>query len=129
MGSGRQLGLDWANAHVDERGAYHYHGKPPPVMKTRGGSQIGYAADGFEIHYVSGTKSGYRLKQGNRPSGPGGRYDGSYVEDWEYVGGAGRLDRCNGGTLNGKYVYFVTDTFPFFPRCLWGARGSGFRGH
>ena len=28
--------------------------------------------------------------------------------------------RCNGGTLNGKYVYFATDEFPFFPRCHWG---------
>ena len=26
----------------------------------------------------------------------------------------------NGGTLNGKYVYFATDEFPFFPRCHWG---------
>ena len=22
--------------------------------------------------------------------------------------------------MNGKYVYFATDEFPFFPRCHWG---------
>ena len=129
MGAAHMLGIDRANAHVDRRGAYHYHGKPVAALKTRGGTQIGYAADGFEIHYIgAGAKSGYRLKSGNRPSGPGGPYDGTYVEDWEYVGGSGRLDRCNGGTLNGKFVYFATNTFPFYPRCLWGRPSGDFRG-
>ena len=26
----------------------------------------------------------------------------------------------DGRILNGKYVYFATDEFPFFPRCHWG---------
>lgn len=129
MGSASMLGMDRANAHVDRRGAYHYHGKPISSLKTRGGTQVGYAADGFEIHYVgSGAKSGYRLKRGTRPSGPGGKYDGTYVEDWEYVGGSGRLDQCNGGMLNGRFVYFATNTFPFYPRCLWGRPSGDFRG-
>jgi hypothetical protein len=129
MGAAKQLGMDSANAHVDERGKYHYHGKPVSALKTKGGTQVGYAVDGFEIHYIgSKAKSGYRLKSGNRPSGPGGRYDGTYVQDWVYVGGAGKLDKCNGGTLNGKFVYFATNTYPFYPRCFWGRPSSSFRG-
>ena len=128
MGNASQLGMDKNNAHVDGRGPYHYHGVPAGLLAVTQGSHIGYAADGFEIHYIGArAKSGYRLKPGTRAGGPGGRHDGTYVEDWEYVGGSGKLDRCNGGMLNGKYVYFATDTFPFFPRCLWGSASSDFR--
>ncbi|MEM6463344.1 MAG: YHYH protein [Pseudomonadota bacterium] len=128
MGAANLLGMDRANAHVDRRGAYHYHGTPVNALKTQGGTQIGYAADGFEIHYIGArAKSGYRLKSGVRPSGPGGSYNGTYVQDWEYVGGKGRLDQCNGGILNGEYVYFATDTYPFYPRCLWGRPSQDFR--
>ena len=129
MGAADMLGMDRANAHVDKRGIYHYHGPPNSALKTRGGTQIGWAKDGFEIHYIgSGAKSGYRLKSGTRSSGPGGRYDGTYVEDWVYVGGSGTLDQCNGGMLNGKFVYFATNTYPYYPRCLWGRPSSSFRG-
>ena len=51
---------------------------------------------------------------------PFGKHDGSYKEDYEYVKGSGDLDECNGGILLGKYVYFATGNFPFFPRCHWG---------
>lgn len=51
---------------------------------------------------------------------PFGKHDGSYKEDYEYVKGSGDLDECNGGILRGKYVYFATGNFPFFPRCHWG---------
>lgn len=131
MGPDNTFGLDANNAHVDRRGLYHYHGMPSVLAGASGSSQIGYAADGFEIHYVgSKVKSGYTLKSGTRPSGgtnPGGKYDGSFVEDYKFVGGSGKLDKCNGGTLNGKYVYFATDTFPYYPRCLWGTVANGFR--
>ncbi|MEM9140035.1 MAG: YHYH protein [Pseudomonadota bacterium] len=128
MGPRNIFGLDSNNAHVDRRGLYHYHGKPEGLLAYAKGSHIGYSADGFEIHYVGGdVTSGWRLKSGRRPNGPGGRYDGTYVQDYEYVGGSGALDRCNGGFLNGKYVYFLTDHFPFYPRCLWGNIASGFR--
>ncbi|MCP4072694.1 MAG: YHYH protein [Hyphomicrobiales bacterium] len=53
-------------------------------------------------------------------------YNGTYVEDWQYVANSGSLDQCNGGMLNGKYVYFATKTYPFFPRCMWGAVSSDF---
>ncbi|MEO1747721.1 MAG: YHYH protein [Pseudomonadota bacterium] len=128
MGVPEMLGLDMNNAHVDNRGIYHYHGKPTGLLASLDGSLVGYAADGFEIHYVgAAAQSGWALKDGTRPSGPGGTYDGTYVEDYEYVGGRGLLDECNGALLNGDYVYFVTDTFPFYPRCLWGDVAGGFR--
>lgn len=128
MGPDNIFGLDANNAHVDRRGLYHYHGKPKGLLAFANGSHVGYAADGFEIHYIGAkVRSGWALKPGTRLSGPGGRYDGSYVQDYAYVGGSGRLDRCNGGQLNGKFVYFVTEDFPYYPRCLWGSIGSGFR--
>ena len=124
-GAASRLGLDANNAHVDERGLYHYHAMPRAM--ARKSSLIGFAADGFEIHYVgSKASSGYTLKKGTRPDGPGGRYDGTYVQDWVYTGGSGKLDQCNGGTLNGKYVYFATDTFPYFPHCAYGKVARGF---
>ncbi len=127
MGPKNIFGLDMNNAHVDKRGLYHYHGKPTGLLAKLNGSHVGYAADGFEIHYIgSKAKSGWALKSGTRPGGPGGRYDGTYIQDYRYVGGSGRLDQCNGGTLNGKFVYFVTDTYPFYPRCLWGKVARGF---
>lgn len=127
LGAAAKLGMDRNNAHVDQRGLYHYHGVSGALKRQGKGSLIGYAADGFEIHYVGRKKSSsYKLKQGQRPSGPGGRHDGTYVEDWQYVAGSGTLDRCNGGTLNGKFVYFATDSYPFFPRCLWGTASRDF---
>ena len=33
-------------------------------------------------------------------------------EDYEYVGGQNRLDRCNGGETRGNYAYFITDNYP-----------------
>lgn len=128
LGARNKLGMDQQNAHVDHRGLYHYHGVSSGLRKKARGTLIGYAADGFEIHYVGNRQaSSYRLKKGTRPSGPGGRYDGTYVEDWRYVAGAGTLDQCNGGRLNGKFVYFATKTYPFFPRCLWGSVSRDFR--
>ncbi len=121
MGARETLGLDAQNAHVDRRGLYHYHGMPPALVSVDGGTLMGYAADGFEIHYVGGNaRSSYMLKQGTRPSAPGGAHDGTYNEDFEFVRGSGNLDACNGAMVDGKYHYFATDTYPFFPRCLFG---------
>jgi len=127
IGARDKLGMDQNNAHVDERGLYHYHGIPKVLVSDSSSSLMGYAADGFEIHYAGNQQSAsYQLKSGTRPNGPGGRYDGTYNEDWEYVAGSGSLDQCNGGTLNGKFVYFATDTYPFYPRCLWGEASKDF---
>jgi len=51
---------------------------------------------------------------------------GAFTQDYEYVGGLGDLDQCNGrfGVTpefpDGIYYYVVTDDFPFFTRCLKG---------
>lgn len=126
-GAPGKLGLDFNNAHVGRGGLYHYHGIAESLTDMSGSSLIGYAGDGFEIHYVGeDVKSGWRLKSGTRPSGPGGTYDGTYNEDYEYVGGNGALDECNGGQINGKYAYFVTETYPFVSRCLYGQISADF---
>jgi hypothetical protein len=145
MGGTMNLGLDDNLAHVQPTGAYHYHGLPHSLIANRGGDQsgmlqIGWAADGFPIYTNVGytdpkdAKSGrktvhasYQLKKGERPgspNGPGGKYDGSFTADWEYVKGSGDLDECNGrfGVTpeypQGTYHYYVTAEFPFLAR-LW----------
>ena len=72
-------------------------------------------------------KPTWMLKRGTRPTAPGGRYDGSYNEDFELVLEFGNLDECNGAIVQGKYTYFATDTYPFFPRCLFGKNITEFR--
>lgn len=129
MGGADMLGMDHANAHVDKRGLYHYHAPANVWTGDLHGSLIGYAADGFEIHYVGGgAQSSYQLKSGNRNGGPGGRHDGTYVQDWIYKAGSGNLDECNGAEVEGRYVYFATDSFPFFPRCFKGTVSRDFLG-
>jgi len=131
FGAPGNLGLDFNNAHVGRGGLYHYHGIADSLTQTSGSSLIGYAGDGFEMHYIGeDAVSGYQLKTGSRPSnpGPGGAFDGTYNEDYEHIASDGRLDQCNGGELDGKFVYFVTDTYPFVGRCLWGEISSDFAG-
>lgn len=120
-GAPGKLGLDFNNAHVGRGGLYHYHGITKSLTKTSGSLLIGFAGDGFEIHYLGDrARSSYQLKPGQRPSGPGGKFDGTYNEDYRFVAGSGNLDECNGGKIDGKFVYFVTNTYPFVTRCLWG---------
>lgn len=125
------LGLDENHAHVQPTGAYHYHGVPTALVKGAM-TLVGYAADGFPVYAETGLRSSYRLKEGTRPSGPGGKYDGSFVQDWEYKQGAGDLDECNGkeGVTGdypqGTYFYVVTGAFPFVPRCLKGVPDASF---
>ncbi len=143
---GLDLGIDQQNAHVQPSGAYHYHGVPEALatLKHRDGHprRIGWAADGFPIYIRAGyadpinpasgsapLNGSYVLKPGMRPgggSGPGGAHDGTFVEDWRYVEGASPLDECNGRFAvtpdypDGTYLYVLTDSFPFVPRCLMG---------
>jgi YHYH protein len=147
---GLNLGLDSSNAHVQPNGAYHYHSIPLGILgRTDYKSQpvmIGYAADGFPLysHYgysnandansaVVKLKSSYRIKSGTRPSGPGGRYDGKYSKDYEYVDGLGDLDQCNGRSgvtpeyPQGTYYYVITESFPYIPRCWMGSGDSSFK--
>lgn len=122
-----RLGLDFNNAHIGRGGMYHYHGVPTGLVTNNIESLVGYAGDGFEIHYLKKAKvSGWELRSGQRAFGPPGKYDGTYVEDYQYIAGQNKLDECNGGIHNGKYMYFITKTFPFIPRCLFGNVSSDF---
>ena len=105
---------------------------------------VGFAADGHLMYYSkSGAyQSSYQLDTDTRtgtgcvPSGPnpeeidieGSTPDGTYTSDYVYVEGLGDLDQCNGTTIDGEYLYIVTDDYPFIPRCLMGeftATGPG----
>ncbi|MFT5795996.1 MAG: hypothetical protein ACI9PY_003190 [Ascidiaceihabitans sp.] len=123
----RRLGMDDQNAHVDRSGLYHYHGVSADYLESQNGTLIGYAPDGFEIHYIPhAAKSSWILKSGTRQTPPRGAYDGTFEEDFEYKAGSGTLDKCNGGVMNGEYHYFATDTYPFFPRCFKGVVNDQF---
>lgn len=144
------LGIDLANAHVQPNGAYHYHGIPTKLVERLGGPRkfvhIGWAADGFPIYgqyapenpndlssNLKKMTGSYRLKKGSRPDGPGGKFDGTFVEDYEYVKGLGDLDEANGrfGKTpefpEGTYYYVVTENYPFIPRMLRGPADRSFR--
>jgi hypothetical protein len=144
------LGTDASHAHVQPTGAYHYHGIPTALVHAlTGGEQkmviVGWAADGFPIYNNVGhtdpkdpvsplktLKSSYRVRSGQRPSGPGGTYDGKFVADYEYVANLGDLDECNGlfgVTLeypDGIYHYVLTEQFPYIPRMYRGTPDPSF---
>jgi hypothetical protein len=146
------LGIDANHAHVQPSGAYHYHGLPTGLIKALDADKkqalIGYAADGYPIYTpwapadpknrdskIIELKSSYRVKKGNRPTGddsPGGRYDGTFVADHEFVRDSGDLDECNGrfGPTpeypDGTYHYVITSDFPFIPRMFKGAADESF---
>lgn len=137
----RRFQEDEHHAHTQPDGAYHYHGDPRALFDNADASApspvIGFAADGFPIFgsYIDdgGTvrkaTSSYRLKTGTRPGGPdgpGGRYDGTYVDDYEYVPGSGDLDACNGMTADGVYGYVVTEAYPYILGCFTGTPDPSF---
>ena len=130
------LGLDFNNAHVQPTGAYHYHGISSVLVESLEGDDIvhvWYANDGFPLYYSKKwtyTPS-YTLSTQEREwtdcsyknstviiewTSP----DSTYGSDWEYNESIWNLDSCNGTEINGEYVYFITDTFPYGPRCLNG---------
>ena len=154
LGGAVGLGLDANHAHVQPGGIYHYHGLPTGLLEELGFTAgeiddnthsplIGWAADGFPVYYAFGYQqaddpkssvvkltTSFRLKQGQRPSGsagPGGRYDGAFIQDYEFALGTGDLDACNGRFCvtpefpEGTYAYFFTDSWPVIPR---GFRGT-----
>ncbi|MDG1949532.1 MAG: YHYH protein [bacterium] len=132
--STNELGFDFNNAHVQPDGTYHYHGEPTSLLASIDGNTqtlIGYAADGFPI-YIENLQASYQIKSGERPDGPGGTHDGTYVEDYEYIEGLGNLDECNGTTgvtteyPDGTYYYVLTESFPIISRCFSGTPDSSF---
>jgi hypothetical protein len=166
IGDGRDLvALDFASAHVNPNSGYHYHGNMfEYVDELRAGIstldsppaealQVGWAGDGFPILYRFGPdKDGnmkemfpsFQLKSGLRPgdgsSAPCGPYSGKYTNDFEYIGGKGDLDECNGieasvtlTTAQGQetfdYYYVVTQDFPQISRCMKGNFNDSFIGN
>jgi hypothetical protein len=135
------LGLDSNHAHVQPTGAYHYHAAPTGLINLLDKGEdlilVGFALDGFPIYYSKSGKykPSFKLASKSR-TGDVCAYDtrkeiikkelkntnpdGTFVSDWEYVKGLGDLDECNGKEVNGKYMYFVTDTYPYSGRCLMG---------
>jgi hypothetical protein len=135
------LGLDENNAHVQPTGAYHYHGIPtglvPALNADAHSPLVGWAGDGLPIYVRYGYRDpmdatspiidlqpSHQLRSGTRESGPGGAYDGTYVEDYEHISGGGDLDESNGrfGITpeypEGTYHYVLTEAFPVIPRIL-----------
>ena len=148
------LGTDCNNAHVQPTGSYHYHGMMEGLLneggKTNGApAQMilgGYAADGFPFYLRYGyndpndassglkvIKASWELRSGTRPNGPGGSYDGTFRQDWQYVAGTGDTDQCGGrfGVTPeypaGIYHYTITDDYPYIPRCVFGTPDPSFR--
>ena len=156
--AGAKMGLDTSNAHVQPNGAYHYHAAPEGLIellcKAKGVKDgeamllIGWSADGFPIYDHHGYSraddaksplkelhSSWRLKKGERPggdAGPGGAYDGTYTQDFEFVAGSGDLDECNGRVgvtpefPQGTYYYVITGEFPFISRSFRGTPDRSF---
>lgn len=153
LGGAVRLGLDSNHAHVQPGGMYHYHGIPTGLLNELGFSEsehqsekhsplLGWAADGFPVYYAYGYShpddpkspitqltTGFQLKEGNRPGGsnsPGGRYDGAFIQDYEFAEGTGDLDECNGRFCitpefpEGTYAYFLTEAWPVIPRAFRG---------
>ena len=153
IGGQSDLGIDSSLAHVQPNGAYHYHGSPAGLVAALGGEEgrmllVGWAADGFPVYGTNGLRdpkdlasgvrpmrSSYRLRSGERPSAgaPGGRYDGDYTQDFEYVPGLGDLDACNGrfGVTPefpaGIYHYHITREFPLISRFWKGTANPSFQ--
>ncbi len=136
MSGARPLGIDQNNAHVQPDGAYHYHGVPNGLIEKLGGgvepALIGWAADGFPIYVEAARRPGWRLKAARDAGRPGGKADGTFAKDYEYVAGLGDLDECNGRDgktaefPQGTYYYVVTVKFPHVPRCFVGTADASF---
>jgi hypothetical protein len=150
-----RLGIDSNHAHVQPTGAYHYHGLPTSLLDSlkldpsKHSALVGWAADGFPIYAMYGyenpkedsspvkaLKSSYQLRKGKRPEGagqPGGVFDGTFVQDYEYIKGAGDLDECNGRWTvtpefpSGTYAYFLTENWPVIPRMFRGTPSPDFQ--
>jgi hypothetical protein len=147
--TGVDLGLDFNHAHVQPNGAYHYHGAQlsSPVAPTM--QLVGWAFDGIPIYLRYGyddpddeasevrkMKSGYvldvklvALGKTRRPVAGPTFADfplGTFVQDYVHMDVVGDLDECNGRygmTPHFElptYHYFITDTFPYVPRCFQG---------
>ncbi|MBT5954454.1 YHYH protein [bacterium] len=157
--TGGNLGLDVYGGHVQPDGTYHYHTVSDEfftafsINSFEHSPIVGWAADGYPVYakyaYETATdntssiveiRANYELKNsgGNRPSGsssPGGTYDGTYIEDYEFVESLnGDLNEANaryGVTPDfpeGTWYYVLTDNFPYIPINFIGTSDSSFNG-
>ena len=144
MSTTNSFGADIHSAHTQPNGLYHYHANPNAMFDDNPGPNgspvIGFAADGFPIYgsyfldqdtgAVRKAESSYTLRTGSRgvtsDTNPGGVYDGTYNDDWQYTQNAGDLDECNGMTVDGQYGYYVTADYPWVIKCFSGAPDSSF---
>lgn len=143
------FGTDQNNAHVQPTGTYHYHGMPEGLLTALGVSAsnpkmvlVGWAADGFPVYarycYSTATDATSAVKvcagsYAHVSSPASGRPStslvplGWFTQDWTYSAGSGDLDECNGRTgvtpefPKGIYYYMVTDTYPYYGRCVRGS--------
>lgn len=142
------FGTDANNAHVQPNGAYHYHGMPEGLLANAGTTAtnrkmtlVGWAADGYPVYgrycYTEAGNANSALKtctgsyvldlapDAGRPATSFVPL-GAFTSDWSFAAGAGDLDDCNGRTgvtpefPGGIYYYMVTDTYPYYGRCLKG---------
>ncbi len=143
--AGFDFGTDDNHAHVQPTGSYHYHGVPDGLVDNLGSqgdvTLIGWAVDGFPMYARVGysdptdATSDVVIMQPSWTTTASAAADrpsidvyalGAFTQDWEYVGGFGDLDECNGrfGVTpefpEGIYHYYLTDSFPFGPRCVKG---------
>ncbi len=125
--------LDYCNGHTAPRGDYHFHARPDCLFTNAEGNTslvVAYALDGFPIlapymctdadcTEIKKVSSSYRQVEE--------AYSTTIQNAWdahEYVEGLSDLDECNGATLaDGSYVYFATNTFPYFMGCYKGEVG------
>ncbi len=140
MAATANFGTDSHNAHTQPDGTYHYHGNPNAMFAKDGSASpvIGFAADGFPVYGtyirdgdgVRKVTSSYAVRSGSRQAArgidPGGPFDGTFVDDYEYIEGSGDLDACNGMTVEGAYGYYVTDAYPWVLGCLKGTPDPSF---
>ena len=147
LGADYTFGADEHNAHTQPDGTYHYHGDPvalwrnDTIIPTSVPSPvIGFAADGYPIYgsyfldaetaSVRKVVSSYHLLEGNRPgpdnNDPGGSYNGTYIDDYQYIENSGDLDQCNGMVINDQYGYYVTDSYPWVLNCFIGSVDNSF---
>ena len=107
-------------------------------------ARYGYTNPNSIAGGVTVMKSNYRIRTANeltaagystRPSASVAPY-GSYEQDWVFdatssTSSKGHLDACNGrygvtpeSPSTAVYHYFITDSYPFVPRCVFGTPAS-----
>ena len=142
MSTNAKHNTDSHNAHAQANGKYHYHGDPNALFPQNAEFEsplVGFAADGFPIFgsyfkdssgMIRTAKSSYGLRSGARPAtvgSPGGNYDGTYRDDYQFLDGSGDLDECNGMTHSGQYGYYITNSYPWVLNCFQGTPDPSFQ--